>query len=85
MDAHLKASFLAASSPHTGDWLLALPITSQSSSARECIWSPSNAVECWPLKLQGPDATQSSSVKCSPATQLAPTLYVLNATSLASG
>jgi hypothetical protein len=28
MDAHQKASFLAASSPHTGDWLLALPITS---------------------------------------------------------
>ena len=28
VDAHQKASFLAASSPHSGDWLLALPITS---------------------------------------------------------
>ena len=28
LDLHQKASFLAASSPHNGDWLLALPITS---------------------------------------------------------
>ena len=28
IDSHQKASFLAACSPHTGDWLLALPIAS---------------------------------------------------------